>query len=198
MGGSRRRRSVRVAGQGGRQDVGRHQGGSDRRRLVRAEGFGVGPSPDRGRRGRGLRPDWRLPARRGPFAGHAGRASRIHDSGGATGSLHPGQAMTEQSRRATLLAVTAMVVAGACWGLAAVMAKTAFDRGVPPVRMAEARVVVALAVLTGILAWRRRDVLRPPPGTIPILIAFGLPAAWPTPTFANANTRLGVGERHSH
>ncbi|HYV02409.1 MAG TPA: EamA family transporter, partial [Actinomycetota bacterium] len=85
--------------------------------------------------------------------------------------------MTEQSRRAKLAAIAGMVTAGACWGLAAVMAKTAFDRGVAPVRMAEARAVVALAVLGGILAWRRRDLVRPPPGSVLILIAFGLSVA---------------------
>ena len=45
-----------------------------------------------------------------------------------------------------------MVAAGACWGLSAVIAKIAFDRGVAPTRMAEARVVVALVVLAAILA----------------------------------------------
>lgn len=96
-------------------------------------------------------------------------------------------------RRATLAAIAAMVTAGACWGLAAVMAKTAFDRGVPPVRMAEARVVVALAVLAGLLAWRKRELLRPPPGTIPILIAFGLSVAAVNTTYYIAIDRLAVG-----
>ncbi len=101
--------------------------------------------------------------------------------------------MTEQSRRATLAAIAAMVTAGACWGLAAVMAKTAFDRGVSPVRMAEARVVVALAVLGGILAWRRRDLLRPPAGTGPVLIVFGLSVAGVNSTYYVAIDRLAVG-----
>jgi drug/metabolite transporter, DME family len=101
--------------------------------------------------------------------------------------------MTEQSRRATLIALAAMVTAGACWGLAAVMAKTAFDRGVSPVRMAEARVAVALVVLAGLLVWRRRDLLRPPPGTVPVLIAFGLSVAAVNSTYYIAIDRLAVG-----
>src|SRR6266540_1119035 len=121
------------------------------------------------------------------------RPSRVHDPGGATGAFHRGQTMTEQSRRATLAAIAAMVTAGACWGLAAVMAKTAFDRGVSPVRMAEARVVVALAVLGGILAWRRRDLLRPPAGTGPVLIVFGLSVAGVNSTYYVAIDRLAVG-----
>ena len=55
------------------------------------------------------------------------------------------------SRRRTAAALLRIVAAGTCWGLAAVMAKFAFDRGVPPVRMVEARVAVALAVLVVIL-----------------------------------------------
>jgi drug/metabolite transporter (DMT)-like permease len=101
--------------------------------------------------------------------------------------------MTGRSPRATLLAIGAMVTAGACWGLAAVMAKTAFDRGVSPVRMAEARVAVALAVLAALLAWRRRDLLRPPPGTVPVLIAFGLSVAAVNSTYYIAIDRLAVG-----
>jgi drug/metabolite transporter (DMT)-like permease len=86
-----------------------------------------------------------------------------------------------------------MVTAGACWGLAAVMAKTAFDRGVAPVRVAEARVVVALIALAGILAWKRRDLLRLPPGAWPVLIAFGLSVAAVNSTYYVAIDRLPVG-----
>src|SRR5919198_1363554 len=68
----------------------------------------------------------------------------------------PGRAARGPSRG---VALAMIVTAGACWGLAAVIAKTAFERGVPPVRMAEARVVVALVVLLAILAWRRRGPL---------------------------------------
>lgn len=101
--------------------------------------------------------------------------------------------MTDRTGRATLVAVAAMVAAGACWGLAAVMAKTAFDRGVSPVRMAQARVAVALVVLAGLLAWRRRDLLRPPAGTMPALIAFGLSVAAVNSTYYVAIDRLAVG-----
>ncbi len=58
------------------------------------------------------------------------------------------------ARNATL-AILRVVVAAGCWGLAAVIAKNAFESGVPPIRMAEARVVVALVVLAALLAWRR-------------------------------------------
>jgi drug/metabolite transporter (DMT)-like permease len=101
--------------------------------------------------------------------------------------------MREPSRRATLVAVIFMVTAGACWGLAAVMAKTAFDRGVSPVRMAEARVLVALVVLAALLAWRRRDLLRLPRGSRPALLAFGLSVAAVNATYYIAIDRLAVG-----
>jgi drug/metabolite transporter (DMT)-like permease len=86
-----------------------------------------------------------------------------------------------------------MVTAGACWGLAAVMAKAAFDRGVPPVRMAEARVLVALVLLAAILAWRKRELLRPPRGAMPVLIGFGLSVAAVNATYYIAIDRLAVG-----
>jgi drug/metabolite transporter (DMT)-like permease len=101
--------------------------------------------------------------------------------------------MTEPSRRATLVALLGMVTAGACWGLAAVMAKTAFDRGVSPVRMAEARVLVALAVLAGVLAWRRPEMLRLPRGSMKALLAFGLSVAAVNATYYIAIDRLAVG-----
>ena len=73
------------------------------------------------------------------------------------------------------------------------MAKTAFDRGVPPVRMAEARVLVALVLLAAILAWRKRELLRPPPGSFPVLIGFGLSVAAVNATYYIAIDRLAVG-----
>src|SRR2546426_12041135 len=82
--------------------------------------------------------------------------------------------MATASRRATVAAALRVVAAGTCWGLSAVIAKVAFDRGVPPVRMAEARVAVALFFLVVILAWRGRDQLRLPAGSLPVLVAFGL------------------------
>jgi drug/metabolite transporter (DMT)-like permease len=86
-----------------------------------------------------------------------------------------------------------IVTAGACWGLAAVIAKIAFDRGVPPVRMAEARVGIALVFLLAYLAWRRRDLLRPPRGTLPVLAAFGLFVAGVNASYYIAIDRLPVG-----
>jgi drug/metabolite transporter (DMT)-like permease len=90
-------------------------------------------------------------------------------------------------------ALIQLVIAGGCWGLAAVIAKTAFDRGVAPVRMAEARAVVALAILAPALAWRRRDLLRPPSGSLPLLVAFGLCVALVTASYYMAIDRLAVG-----
>src|SRR5438093_5167936 len=97
------------------------------------------------------------------------------------------------SRPATTAAVLRVVAAGACWGLAAVMAKVAFDRGVPPVRMAEARVVVALAVLAAILGIWRRELLWPPAGSWPALVAFGLCVAGVNASYCVAIDRLTVG-----
>jgi drug/metabolite transporter (DMT)-like permease len=85
------------------------------------------------------------------------------------------------------------VVAGACWALAAVIAKIAFDRGVSPARMAEARVVVALAPLLVVLACVRRDLLRPPPGTVGPMLAFGLCVAGVNGSYYVAIDRLPVG-----
>ena len=81
--------------------------------------------------------------------------------------MHP---ETRPNRAATMAALLRVVLAGACWALAAVLAKHAFERGMPPVRLAEARVAVALVALAPVLAWRRPDLLRPPQGTWPILI----------------------------
>jgi drug/metabolite transporter (DMT)-like permease len=83
------------------------------------------------------------------------------------------RAETRPDRAATMAALLRVVLAGACWALAAVLAKYAFERGVPPVRLAEARVAVALLALAPVLAWRRPDLLRPPPGTLPVLAGFG-------------------------
>jgi drug/metabolite transporter (DMT)-like permease len=73
------------------------------------------------------------------------------------------------------------------------MAKVAFDRGVPPIRMAEARVLVAFVVLGVILASARRDLIRPPSGSWPVLVAFGLSVAGVNATYYVAIDRLAVG-----
>ena len=83
------------------------------------------------------------------------------------------RAETHPDRGAIVGALGRVVLAGACWALAAVLASFAFGRGVPPVRLAEARVGVALVALAPFLAWRRPDLLRPPPGTWPVLAGFG-------------------------
>jgi drug/metabolite transporter, DME family len=96
-------------------------------------------------------------------------------------------------RAIRIRALAQLVAAGGCWGLAAVIAKTAFDRGVAPVRMAEARAVVALAILAAVLAWRRRDLLSPPPGNFPLLAGFGMCVALVTASYYLAIDRLSVG-----
>jgi drug/metabolite transporter (DMT)-like permease len=86
-----------------------------------------------------------------------------------------------------------VVAAGGCWGLSAVIAKIAFDRGVPPTRMAEARVVVAVTALALILLFLRRDLFRPPRGSLPMLAAFGLCVALVNGSYYVAIDRLAVG-----
>jgi drug/metabolite transporter (DMT)-like permease len=77
--------------------------------------------------------------------------------------------------------------------MAAVLAKYAFDRGMPPVRLAEARVAVALVALAPFLAWRRPGLLRPPPGTWPALAGFGACVAAVNLTYYLAIDHLPVG-----
>ncbi|HYT25827.1 MAG TPA: EamA family transporter [Actinomycetota bacterium] len=94
---------------------------------------------------------------------------------------------------ATLGALLRVVAAAACWGLAAVFAKHAFEHGVPPARMAEARVLVALAVLGPLLAWHRPALLRPPRSSLPVLLAFGVCIAAVNFTYYVAIDHLAVG-----
>jgi len=103
------------------------------------------------------------------------------------------RAETRPERRASTAAVARVVLAGACWALAAVLAKYAFEHGVPPVRLAEARVAVAVVALAPVLAWRRPDLLRPPPGTWPALAAFGACVAAVNLTYYVAIDHLPVG-----
>jgi drug/metabolite transporter (DMT)-like permease len=102
-------------------------------------------------------------------------------------------AETRPDRAATTGALLRVVLAAACWALAAVLAKYAFERGVPPVRLAEARVAVALVALAPVLAWRRPDLLRPPPGTWAILIGFGACVAAVNLSYYLAIDHLPVG-----
>ncbi|MGH3102223.1 MAG: EamA family transporter, partial [Thermoleophilia bacterium] len=103
------------------------------------------------------------------------------------------RAETRPDRAAAVAALLRVVLAGACWALAAVLAKYAFDRGVPPVRLAEARVAVALVALAPFLAWRRPGLLRPPPGTWPALAGFGACVAAVNLTYYLAIDHLPVG-----
>jgi len=96
-------------------------------------------------------------------------------------------------RRRRLAAILALVTAGACWGFSAVIATSAFDRGVPPVRMAEARVLVAFLVLAVLLAWRAPKLLRPPRGAWPAYLGFGLSIAVVNASYYVAIDRLPVG-----
>ena len=73
----------------------------------------------------------------------------------------------------TLLATLACVVAAACWAANAVIAAGAFELGVTPERLAQARVVVALVPLAAYLLVARRDLMRPPRAAVPALIGFG-------------------------
>ena len=103
------------------------------------------------------------------------------------------RAETRPERRASTAAVARVVLAGACWALAAVLAKYAFEHGVPPVRLAEARVAVAVVALAPVLAWRRPDLLRPPPGAWPALLAFGASVAAVNLTYYVTIDHLPVG-----
>src|SRR5215207_3189380 len=103
------------------------------------------------------------------------------------------RAETRPDRRASTAAVGRVVLAGACWALAAVLAKYAFQRGVPPVRLAEGRVAIAVVCLAPVLAWRRPDLLRPPAGTWPALAAFGASVAAVNLTYYVAIDHLPVG-----
>jgi drug/metabolite transporter (DMT)-like permease len=103
------------------------------------------------------------------------------------------RAETRPDRGAILAALGRVVLAGACWALAAVLASYAFDQGVPPVRLAEARVGVALVALAPFLAWRRPDLLRPPPGTWPVLAGFGACVAAVNLAYYLAIDHLPVG-----
>jgi drug/metabolite transporter (DMT)-like permease len=103
------------------------------------------------------------------------------------------RAETHPDRGAIVGALGRVVLAGACWALAAVLASFAFGRGVPPVRLAEARVGVALVALAPFLAWRRPDLLRPPPGTWPVLAGFGACVAAVNLAYYLAIDHLPVG-----
>ena len=60
-------------------------------------------------------------------------------------------------------------------------------------RLAEARVAVALVALAPFLAWRRPDLLRPPPGSWPVLAGFGACVAAVNLSYYLAIDHLPVG-----
>ena len=95
--------------------------------------------------------------------------------------------------RAYIVATLACVVAAFCWGLSAVIAKGAFERGLSPERMAESRVVVALIPLASYLLLQRRDLLRPPPAARASLLVFGLAIVAVNFSYYLAIDRLDVG-----
>ena len=75
--------------------------------------------------------------------------------------------------RPTFLATLACVVAAACWAASAVIAAGAFERGMSPERLAESRVITSLLPLAAYLAIARRDLMWPPRGALPAVVAFG-------------------------
>jgi drug/metabolite transporter (DMT)-like permease len=106
---------------------------------------------------------------------------------------YPGRVPTLTRIPPTLGAVLRVVAAAFCWGLAAVLAKHAFEHGVPPARMAQARVTVALLVLAPLLAWRRPALLRPPRASLPLLLGFGACVAAVNFAYYVAIDHLAVG-----
>ena len=86
-----------------------------------------------------------------------------------------------------------MVVAAFCWGLNAVFAKGAFEAGIPPARMAEARTAVAGIPLIAYLALRRRDLLIPRRATIGPIVLFGLGLVAVNWSYYTAIDRIPVG-----
>jgi drug/metabolite transporter (DMT)-like permease len=83
-------------------------------------------------------------------------------------------AQVDAAPRAVLVATLAVVAASFCWGLNAVIAKGAFEAGIPPARLAEARTVVAGIPLMAYLLVRRRDLLVPARATVGPILLFGL------------------------
>jgi drug/metabolite transporter (DMT)-like permease len=96
-------------------------------------------------------------------------------------------------RRAVVLATLGVVLAAFCWGISAIFAKGAFERGIPPVRMAEARIAVAGIPLLLYLLLRRRDLLVPPRAARGAILVFGLGLVAVNAAYYTAIDRLPVG-----
>jgi drug/metabolite transporter (DMT)-like permease len=92
-----------------------------------------------------------------------------------------------------VVATGAVVVAAFCWGLSAIFAKGAFERGIAPASMAEARIAVAGILLLGFLAFVRRDLLRPPRASLLPGGVFGLSLVLVNLSYYVAIDRLPVG-----
>jgi drug/metabolite transporter (DMT)-like permease len=103
------------------------------------------------------------------------------------------QGRSAPDSRAIVVATLGVVLAAFCWGLAAVFAKGAFERGVPPERMAEARIAVAGIPLLAYLLLVRRDLIRPPAGTLPAIGLFGAALVAVNWSYYTAIDRLAVG-----
>jgi drug/metabolite transporter (DMT)-like permease len=92
-----------------------------------------------------------------------------------------------------LIATLACVVAAACWAANAIIAAGAFERGITPERLAQARVVVALIPLAAVLLVTRRDLVRPPRRAIWPLIGFGASMVVVNLSYYVAIDRVPVG-----
>jgi drug/metabolite transporter (DMT)-like permease len=84
-------------------------------------------------------------------------------------------------------------MAAFCWGLNAVIAKGAFEAGIAPARLAEARTLVGGVPLIAYLALRRRDLLIPPRSAIGPIVVFGLGLVAINFAFYTAIDRVPVG-----
>jgi drug/metabolite transporter (DMT)-like permease len=91
------------------------------------------------------------------------------------------------------MATVAVVVAAFCWGLSAIFAKGAFEGGIPPERMAEARIAVAGLLLLAFLGIWRRELLRPPRASLLPSAVFGVSLVLVNLSYYVAIDRLPVG-----
>ncbi len=91
------------------------------------------------------------------------------------------------------LATVGVVLAAFCWGLAAIIAKGAFDRGITAEQMAQARVAVAFVPLLGYVAAFRRPLLVPPRGAMPAILGFGISVVVVNWSYYVAIQHLDVG-----
>lgn len=102
--------------------------------------------------------------------------------------------LTDTDRRpAAFLAAASVVAAAFCWGLSAIFAKGAFEAGITPGQLAQARIAVAAIPLLAYLALRRRDLLVPPRAAIGPIVAFGLGLVAVNWSYYTAIDRMPVG-----